>query len=111
MDQSMWPEPRHHVFVTFSRDGTRRLKLSTRTERSPKYYWTDFSLSRRYDPEAGPRREKPAFSGDDSAPEHQGPLYKVPCDPMPTDVYYVGNLIRVCFLKASTAPLFSYTRP
>ena len=104
MEQSVWPEPRHYAWYNYSRDGSRRLKLATRTERPPKYYWTSLSLARKYDPAAGPRLEKPAFDEDATAPEHQGRLRKVPCDPMPTDVYFLGNIIGGFFLEVSGLP-------
>ncbi|KAL0952417.1 hypothetical protein HGRIS_006691 [Hohenbuehelia grisea] len=72
-------------------------RYSTRTQTPVKYYLTDFGLSRKYDPEAGPPREIPIRGGDKTVPEFQKPLD--PCDPFPTDVYYVGNLIRQNFTE------------
>ena len=102
----MWPELFHFTSSLYNREYTKMVKPFSRTERPPRYYWTDFGLSRRYDPEAGPRRELPILGGDKTVPEHQGRLYDVPSDPMPTDVYFVGNLIREYFLDVSTLPPF-----
>ena len=93
----MWPELYHFTSPGFNREYTEPTKPFSRTERPPRYYWTDFGLSRRY-LEAGPRRELPILGGDKTVPEHQGESYDQPCDPMPSDVYYVGNLIREYFL-------------
>lgn len=77
-----------------SRDWKGTAKHSTRTLHPVKYYFIDFGLSRRYDPEDGPPREHPILGGDKSVPEFQnwnGELL----DPFPTDIYYLGNLIRI----------------
>ena len=103
----MWPKLYHFTSPGFNREYTKPTKPFSRTERPPKYYWTDFGLSRRY-PEEGPRRELPILGGDKTVPEHQGDLYDVPCDPMPTDVYYVGSLIREYFLDVGTSPFLLY---
>ncbi|KAJ6543681.1 hypothetical protein B0H10DRAFT_2134463 [Mycena sp. CBHHK59/15] len=50
----------------------------------PKYYLIDFGISRRYKPEQLP------------PPEFRNSY--TPCDPFPTDIYYIGNLIRENFL-------------
>ncbi|KZT74546.1 hypothetical protein DAEQUDRAFT_742671 [Daedalea quercina L-15889] len=88
------PTPMFHNMYHFA-----STKYYARTERPPKYFWTDFGLSQRYNPETSSSRELPILGGDKSAPEHQGVSYNVPCDPMPTDVYYLGNLIRENFLQ------------
>ena len=103
----MWPELFHFTYSGYNREYTKPVKPFSRTERPPKYYWTDFGLSRRY-PEDGPRQELPILGGDKTVPEHQGDLYDVPCDPMPTDVYYVGSLIREYFLDVGTSPFLLY---
>jgi hypothetical protein len=56
------------------------LKHYTRTERPVKYYFIDFGLSRRYNPNDGPPLELPIFGGDKTAPEFQT---------FPTGVYYL----------------------
>jgi hypothetical protein len=58
-------------------------------------------LSRQYSPANGSPLEKPLRGGDKSAPEHQDPQMP-PCDPFPTDVYYLGNLVREKFIQVRT---------
>lgn len=51
----------------------------------------------RYNPEDGPPREHPIVGGDKTVPEFQnwnGELL----DPFPTDIYYIGNMIRTSIL-------------
>ncbi|KAG9220673.1 hypothetical protein CCMSSC00406_0003772 [Pleurotus cornucopiae] len=82
----------------------RKLDLSanarhyTRTQKPVKYYLTDFGLSRKYKPEERPPQEPIIRGADKSAPE-----YKTTdaCDPFPTDVYLLGNLIRENFTEGS----------
>ncbi len=57
-------------------------------------------LSRQYDPANGPPLEKPLRGGDKSAPEHKD--LQTACDPFPTDVYYLGNLVREQFIQVCT---------
>ncbi|KAF8263951.1 hypothetical protein EI94DRAFT_1739586 [Lactarius quietus] len=54
-------------------------------------------LSRFYDPANGPPLDDPLRGGDKSAPEHQD--RKTPCNPFPTDVYYLGNLVREDYMQ------------
>ena len=63
----------------------------------------DFGLSRRYDPANGSPLDKPYQGGDKSVPEHQDTERF--CNPFPTDVYYVGNLVREEFIQVCVAPL------
>lgn len=74
-----------------------RAKKHTRTERPPKYYFIDFGISKRYDPEHGPAREVPIWGGDKTVPEFQ--TSDEPMDPFPTDIYYLGNVIKEHFLQ------------
>ena len=90
--------PMQHLFDP-NYDGA--AKHRTRTERPPKYYLTDFGLSRRYDPEAGPPYELPIRGTDKSVPEFQGEGYDQASNPFATDVYYIGNEIQTTFLKVS----------
>ncbi|KAL1945766.1 hypothetical protein VTO73DRAFT_1768 [Trametes versicolor] len=81
-----------------SRDWKGTAKHSTRTLHPVKYYFIDFGLSRRYDPKDDPPREHPILGGDKSVPGFQnwnGELL----DPFPTDIYYLGNLIRIKIMK------------
>ena len=67
-----------------------------RTSRPTKYYIIDFGLSRRYDASITSPREPPIMGGDRTVPEFE--KSHDPCDPFPTDIYYVGSLMREIFL-------------
>jgi len=73
-------------------------KHYTRTARPTKYYLIDSGLSRKYNPEDGPIREEVIFGGDKTVPEFQGNNHE-PQDPFPTDIYYIGNMVRDDFLQ------------
>jgi len=68
----------------------------TRTQRPVKYYFTDFGISRRYNPGDGPPLEDPIYGGDKTAPEFRVSVDA--CNPFPTDIYYLGNAIRETFI-------------
>jgi hypothetical protein len=70
----------------------------TRTERPPKYYLIDFGLSCQFDPSNGPPLEWPIKGGDKTVPEFKT---LAQYDPFPTDVYYLGNMIREQFLQVN----------
>ena len=77
---------------SMKRDYSGHPRYKTRTERPPKYLLIDFGLSRRYDDSVVNPMEDPILGGDKTVPEFQ--KSNTPCDPFPTDVYYVGNAIR-----------------
>ncbi|KAI0744026.1 hypothetical protein C8Q80DRAFT_1184592, partial [Daedaleopsis nitida] len=94
----MYPQMYHPQRTDLSRDFKRKAKHTTRTARPVKYYFIDFGLSRRYSPEDGPPREHPIQGGDKSVPEFKdwkGDLL----DPFPTDIYYIGNMVRTTVLQ------------
>jgi len=95
----LYPEPYHPSRVDWKRDFTGSAKPLTRTQRPVKYYLTDFGISRRYDPEDGVPLEEQILGGDDTVPEFKNSLE--PCNPFPTDIYYLGNVIRKDFLEGS----------
>ncbi|KAJ7088720.1 kinase-like domain-containing protein [Mycena belliarum] len=79
-----------------------RARLYTRTQRPPKYYIIDFGISRQYDTRDPPPLEDPHRGGDKSVPEFQlteAGEAPEPCDPFPTDIYYLGNLILHDFVE------------
>ena len=88
----------HFLAPVYNRDFTGSSKHRSRTERPPKYFYIDFGLSRKYNPDDGPPRELPIFGGDKSVPEFQEDGYDKPADPFRTDIYYLGNVIRMTFL-------------
>lgn len=103
----MFPSSYHLAARRYNHDDSAPAKHYTRTEQPPKYFWTDFGLSHKFDPKAGPRWELFILGGEKSAPEHQRERYNVPCNPIATDVYYVGNLVKEDFLmvRATYFPL------
>lgn len=72
----------------------------TRTSRPTKYYIIDFGLSRQYAANNASPQEMPIYGGDRTAPEFRNPCE--PYDPFPTDIYYIGNLMRESFLNVRT---------
>jgi len=84
----------------------------TRTQQPVKYYLADFGLSRRYKAEERPPLEPTVKAADKTAPEFD---VCDACDPFPTDVYYLGNLIRRDFLDGSDGKSqklgFEFMRP
>lgn len=97
MDASqMFPDGYHPTSIDLKRDFSGPAKFYTRTQRFPRYYWIDFGLSRRYTTRDPPPLEDPIRGGDKTVPEFEPAK---PCDPFPTDVYYLGNMIRRHFLE------------
>lgn len=82
----------HPVNPTMKRDFSGRARFRTRTLGPPKYFLIDFGLSRRYDPSIAEPREIPILGADKEVPEFQNS--NEPCNPFPTDVFYIGNMIR-----------------
>jgi len=104
---NMFPKSFHPTSIKRSRDFRGKAKGYARTWCPPRYLLIDFGLSRQYDPANGPPLEQPLRGGDKSAPEHQD--RETPCDPFPTDVYYLGNLVREDFIQVCTLILFVRT--
>ncbi|KAF9480281.1 hypothetical protein BDN70DRAFT_992808 [Pholiota conissans] len=102
MDGSvMYPYGFHPVKPHRNREFTGSAKQAyTRTQRPPKYYWIDFGNSARFDPWDKSPRIYPVHGTDHSAPEFQDPKSEDQLlDPFPTDIYYLGNLIRLYFTE------------
>jgi hypothetical protein len=99
MDGSMYPDGWHPCSDFTKRDYSDDVKHYTRTQRPPKYYLIDFGISRRYSPDDTSPSEYPILGGDKSVPEFRKSADK--CNPYPTDVYYLGNMIRQDFMQVS----------
>ena len=104
----LFPDMYHPVQTYRSRDWKGKAKYTTRTEHPVRYYFIDFGLTRRYDPKDGPPREHPVVGGDKTVPEFKnwnGQLL----DPFPTDIYYIGNMVRYTLLavRGMSLPLVS----
>ena len=97
-----FPKMYHPGRPIMSRDFKGLAKHHTRTARPTKYYLIDFGLSRMYNPGDGEPQEIPIRGGGDkTVPEFQGRGEFKPCNPFPTDIYYIGNLVREDFLQVS----------
>lgn len=93
----LYPEMYHPRVIDWTPDLQRPAKYHNRTDHPTKYYFIDFGLSRKYDSIDSPPREPPIFGGDKSVPEFR--KASDPCNPFPTDIYYLGNMIREEFLQ------------
>ncbi|KAJ8509195.1 hypothetical protein ONZ45_g8608 [Pleurotus djamor] len=99
MDARQLYVDRYHPFLPWRKlDLSGSAKHRTRTRTPVKYYLTDFGLSRQYKPEERPPLEEVIRGADKTAPEYSTMLA---CDPFPTDVYLLGNMIRENFTKGS----------
>ncbi len=96
----MYPKSFHPMVIGRTRDFRGRAKGRTRTWCRPRYFLIDLGLSRQYDLANGPPLEIPLRGGDKSAPEHRA--METPCNPFPTDVYYLGNLVREDYIQVRT---------
>ncbi|EGN93808.1 hypothetical protein SERLA73DRAFT_163242 [Serpula lacrymans var. lacrymans S7.3] len=103
----LFVDPYHPQDLEMKRDYTGRVSYHTRTQRPPKYLFVDFGISRRYGPNDIAPLEDPIWGGDKTVPEFQ--QSNEPRNPFPTDVYYLGNMIRNSFLVARTG--FEFVEP
>jgi hypothetical protein len=108
MDPSgMFPDGYHPVKTDRALDFKGRAKMFSRAQRPPKYYWIDFGISRQYDPSKGPPVDLPILGGDKTVPEFNTDKGDdIEYNPFPTDIYYVGNLIREQFLTVRAGFMF-----
>ncbi|OJA10332.1 hypothetical protein AZE42_07351 [Rhizopogon vesiculosus] len=106
--KNLYVEPYHPTEPHMKRDFSGHARHYTRTQRPPKYYFIDFGLSRRYSAHEDNPLEYPIFGGDKSVPEFQNNP-DVPLNPFPTDVYYLGNVIREEFLNTKVG--FEFMKP
>ena len=100
----IYPDMYHPQAKRRRRDYKGKAKHSTRTSHPVKYYFIDFGLSKKYNPEDGPPRERPIAGGDKSVPEFKGPKDEL-LDPFPTDIYYLGNMLRNHVVKVGSTRL------
>lgn len=97
----LMPKLFHPQMTNRSLDRKHGVKSHTRTSRPTKYYVIDFGLSGVYDPSNAPPVDAPVAGGDRTVPEFQNEdcaLHEV----YPTDIYYIGNMVRECFLQVCT---------
>ncbi|KAJ6625325.1 kinase-like domain-containing protein [Mycena sp. CBHHK59/15] len=104
--QHLYPEGFHPQFQNHRldfEDGTP--KHITRTQAPPKYYFIDFGISVKFEPDE-PRTVIPIRGADNTVPEFENGGDLGPLDPFATDVYFLGNLIREEFVDGQTDPRF-----
>ncbi|OBZ79140.1 hypothetical protein A0H81_00454 [Grifola frondosa] len=87
-----------------SYDLRRSVKIYTRTKHPVRYYLVDFGLSRKYSEDEMPPLEEPIRGGVKTVPEFQDSVN--PCNPFPTDIYYLGFFIRETFVQKG--PCFKF---
>ncbi|KAI0790921.1 hypothetical protein C8Q75DRAFT_816082, partial [Abortiporus biennis] len=95
----LYPEPYHPQATIMSRDLDRRVTPFSRTEKPTRYYIIDFGISRHYPSYVTAPLELPIEGGIKTVPEFQGPLGDIPCNPFPTDIYYLGCMINQVSLQ------------
>ncbi|KAL4068187.1 hypothetical protein J3A83DRAFT_4359948 [Scleroderma citrinum] len=99
MDASkLYTDAFHPIHPIMKRDFSGFAHFKTRTTQPVKYYFIDFGLSRRYDPSIAQPLEVPIWGGDKEVPEFQNS--NRPCDPFPTDIFYIGNMIKKDFVES-----------
>lgn len=105
--RSIYPVLPHPCAYDMTRNFSRHVKHMTRTERPTRYYLTDFGLSRRFDADEKNPVAQPIFGGDKTVPEFQGDEDEevVPLNPFPTDLYYLGNMIKKEIISVRLAAL------
>ncbi|TFY70756.1 hypothetical protein EVG20_g2244 [Dentipellis fragilis] len=98
--RNMYPNSFHPIEMDMNKDFHGRAPHKSRTDCPPRYYLIDFGLSNRFDPVNGPWPPLSLKSrgGDKTAPELNHSR-DTPYNPFPTDVYYIGNLIRTKFIQ------------
>ncbi|KIK80845.1 hypothetical protein PAXRUDRAFT_157549 [Paxillus rubicundulus Ve08.2h10] len=103
----LYPDSFHPMETHFDKNYLGYARHFTRTQRPHKYYLIDFGISRRYDPSDTAPREVPIWGGDREVPEFQNS--NEPCNPFPTDVFYIGNVIRQDFIQSKRG--FKFMQP
>ncbi|PPR05938.1 hypothetical protein CVT24_006660 [Panaeolus cyanescens] len=74
--------------------------IAHRTQRPPRYFLIDFGISIRFPASETEPQAIRQLAGDLSVPELIDPeTYHDPYNPFPTDVYYLGNVIRRTFMR------------
>lgn len=97
----MYPHGYHRVITNMCPDLRHKATHYTRTERPPKYYFTDFCISRRYkDSDGDAAFDQVVRWKNNFAPEYKRP--EIPCDQFALDVYLLGDVIRSQFLSVRT---------
>ncbi|KAF7316362.1 Protein kinase domain-containing protein [Mycena indigotica] len=104
----LFPSGYHPVHIWQSATSDWPARHITRTECWPRYFVIDFGLSRQYHPSDGPPLEYVIMGGDKSPPEFR--THQL-CNPFPTDIYCLGNLLKESFLYSDKDKLQGIIRP
>ncbi|KAJ3720082.1 hypothetical protein C8R42DRAFT_722740 [Lentinula raphanica] len=114
---SMYTRPFHPIKPKKRYDWSGRALHHSRTCRPPRYFLIDFGQSRMYDPFQTGRPLEYALSSSGGYASPEG-VEGYPSDPFATDVYLLGNLIRITFLDGDPDSLnepgvsgFEFLRP
>ena len=82
-----------------TRDDVKKyVRLYTRAAGPVKYYLADFRISQRFSADEENPLAVPICGGDRTVPEFQTDQV-TPRNPFPTDIYYMGNLVRRHFMQ------------
>ncbi|KAJ6625267.1 kinase-like domain-containing protein [Mycena sp. CBHHK59/15] len=87
----------HPLRPEMTRDLSREVRFSNRTENPVKYYWIDFDLSAEHDPSTGPALVEPRYGGTREVPEFA--FEDQLCNPFAVDVWCLGFMIQSYFTK------------
>ncbi|KAH9914994.1 kinase-like domain-containing protein [Amylocystis lapponica] len=111
MDPSaIYPDMYHPRSPYRNRNLKGEAKYFTRTERPTKYYLIDFGLAVKFDADDTNPTALPIRGGDKTVPEFQDDeTYDKEQNPFPTDIYYLGNMVREDFLQ--TYPILEFLTP
>lgn len=99
----LFPDMFHPIATDRSRDLKHRARRITRTCKPTKYYFTDFGNSQRYKDDAE-RTANPLLGLSEELRPPEFKQSSEPRDPFPTDVYYLGLMMRRELLEVSKAP-------
>jgi hypothetical protein len=90
----LYPRGYHPANKWLEPNGKKSVKPFTRTQNPTKYFYVDFGLSHRFESFEARQKFIPIRGGDKSVPEFKDRGDRMPQDPFPTDVYYLGNVMR-----------------
>ena len=98
----LYPAGYHPVKTRRESNGKSWAKPFTRSQRPTKYHFVDFGLSHRFGSFEARHKLFPICGGDKSVPEFKNGGNGILQDPFPTDIYYLGNMMRnlcMCVLQ------------
>ena len=90
----LYPRGYHPINRWLEPNCKKKARPLTRTKSPTKYFYVDFGLSHRFESFEARHKLVPIRGGDKSVPEFKGGGDRIPQDPFPTDVYYLGNVMK-----------------